>query len=339
MDGMDGDTDTDTDALPPPRPPPRSSSGARPAGVVAPPSSAAATAAAARSAAPPSPRGPGVASAPAPAPAPAPSPAPATRLAPPAAQPQPQQQQQQQHTAALGGLPADNPYNARAGASAHALSPNSVSPGARSPATQHKVMAPAPAAAPLAAPPSPMSLRNGGAAVPVPAPAAAPQAATPSPLEKLELKHGFAESMKEERTKHSKIWLALNPQPLAFQTARDRAEREENKEVLSDPSVTRLIHEMKSGVAHAPPPSLVAGEEDLKDAEELPAQEEEEEEEEEEEVVDKNNLPGFDKDVIDMLAARRKERELQEQKRRDELKQKFLAEKRASQEALEKEMA
>jgi hypothetical protein len=39
----------------------------------------------------------------------------------------------------------------------------------------------------------------------------------------------FVEGPAEPEVKHSKIWLALNPQPLAFQTAEDKQDKEEKR--------------------------------------------------------------------------------------------------------------
>lgn len=128
----------------------------------------------------------------------------------------------------------------------------------------------------------------------------------------------------ETKVKHSKIFDALNPQPLAFQTARDRADRED-VEVLGSLGVR--------GYAEA---SLALGDSEFVD-DSMDAGGEDDGEEEEEEPFDPHNLPDFGEFTGEMLQ-RRAERAAAEQRRREALQREAAARRAREQAEMEKEL-
>lgn len=151
---------------------------------------------------------------------------------------------------------------------------------------------------------------------------------------KLELSSAAASVVKvKERSMlyedvHSKIFKALNPDRLAFQTARDREEAEEEMEVED-------LRADEGKFLRAPAPL------DAPSEPEQPADNDAEafgfEDEPQEEVFDPNNIPDFG-DMMGELKIKRAERAKAEQARRDELKRQFEEQKRKEAEALAKEM-
>ena len=134
----------------------------------------------------------------------------------------------------------------------------------------------------------------------------------------------------EGKVKHSKIFDALNPQPLAFQTARDRAERQNVEEIgfvgIRGYAEAALANseEMESFDGFEPPGAGGGGDDD--------------DEEEAEEPFDPRNLPDFG-DFTEEMMARRAQRAAEEEKRRERLRQEHAARKAKEAAEMEKEMA
>ena len=159
-----------------------------------------------------------------------------------------------------------------------------------------------------------------------------------APLDKLQLS-GKAESalkvhsneaiFSDSKVKHSKIFEALNPQPLAFQTARDRAERED----LEQLGTVGSRNYFDSFVASAPEMESFGGFED--------GHEDEDEDEDAadyvEEIFDPNNLPDFG-DFTEEMMKRRAERAAEEQRRRELLAKQFAEKKALEKAEMEKEL-
>lgn len=187
---------------------------------------------------------------------------------------------------------------------------------------------------------------------------------------RMSIRKSSAESLfgKEEEwgAGKSKIWKALNPQPLAFQTARDRATREENKLVVDGTRkghgadfllLNTVAHEQTDlfaaeeddeGVADdesplaaliRPTPPLPAGGDGMN---RTPVKNEEEEEGDEEVAAHAGGVGesgDLDGDIEAMMMKMRAKREADEVSRQAKLREKFAAQKKSEQEELEKELA
>ncbi|EGD77186.1 hypothetical protein PTSG_08279 [Salpingoeca rosetta] len=118
---------------------------------------------------------------------------------------------------------------------------------------------------------------------------------------------------------HSKIYKALNPQKLYYESRREKAEAEEDKEVI------------------------VLGQRDfgfLKDAEGniIKDDDDEDEEEEEEEDYDPDNLPDFG-EFQEEMDKMRAERAKKQEERRRKLREEYEAKKAAEEQARQQELA
>eukprot|EP00042_Codosiga_hollandica_P057565 m.854426 g.854426 ORF g.854426 m.854426 type:complete len:575 (+) comp59621_c0_seq4:2147-3871(+) len=157
--------------------------------------------------------------------------------------------------------------------------------------------------------------------------------------EKLELSEG-AETKFRTKSKaqvfdvgedHSRIFKALNPERLAFQTIRDREEAEEEGS-----ETIHLVDDKKAALFAKPPspnPSLPTSSAASADTPIVEA--DEEEPEQDEPPVDISALVA---EAYDMLKEKREERERAEQARRDQLRALHEEKKRKEQEAIQKEV-
>lgn len=165
----------------------------------------------------------------------------------------------------------------------------------------------------------------------------------------------FGKKEEEWGAGKSKIWKALNPQPLAFQTAKDRSEREESKRVVNG---ARQGHGpdflLLNTIAHQQVDIFDEdGEEDVFDdaapgkpvgdgLNRTPVQADDDEDEEDEDVVDAGGIGqsgDLDGDIEAMMLKMRAKREQEEHERQEKLRAQFAAEQKAEQERLEKELA
>jgi hypothetical protein len=178
----------------------------------------------------------------------------------------------------------------------------------------------------------------------------------------------FDESGANDRTNKSKIWLALNPQPLAFQTAQDRREKEETIRQVGMPGgrnfnamrdiLSNTIEEVEEEqVTEAANVELDESNEysnptadgDSGIAEEIVSDEEEEEEEEEEDEDEDEDRPltadeikaefAADQALFAMLDTNRAQREVEEKEHRAKLKLEYAAAAKKKQEELDRELA
>jgi len=155
----------------------------------------------------------------------------------------------------------------------------------------------------------------------------------------------------------SKIWKALNPQPLAFQTAKDRSEREEKKATVSGSRVGGGADFLLRDAAAKNDVDFVDSDDDG-DEGHSPARAarpkpkgdgmnrtgvmQEDEDSDDEALVSaaEVGLSGdLDGDIESMLKHMRAKREQEEKERQEKLRLEFEARKKVEQEALEKEMA
>eukprot|EP00035_Acanthoeca_spectabilis_P002855 m.89867 g.89867 ORF g.89867 m.89867 type:complete len:862 (+) comp11787_c0_seq1:91-2676(+) len=170
----------------------------------------------------------------------------------------------------------------------------------------------------------------------------------------------------DDRANKSKIWLALNPQPLAFQTAQDRREKEENIIEVGMPGgrnfnamrdiLTNVVEEVPEEEPEEEFLDLDGANEfsnptadgDGAEADELPDEdeedpdvEEEEEEEEEKELTEEEWQAELDADraLFAMLDKNRAQREAEDAARREKLKQEYAEAARKKQEELDRELA
>jgi len=119
---------------------------------------------------------------------------------------------------------------------------------------------------------------------------------------------------------HSKIYKALNPEKLAFQTARDREEEEEEEEIVISSlrnDEGKYLRAQLSETTMATTTTTMATA-----TASNPFENEEEEEEEEEDTFDPMNIPDFGEEMEE-LKRKREIREKEEQARREELKRQF----------------
>lgn len=157
----------------------------------------------------------------------------------------------------------------------------------------------------------------------------------------------------------SKIWKALNPRPLAYESPRQKAERAEGATVMDPSSTGRPDYAFLSDVkdqaaAAAVEEAAVADGDDMDDFEDDdldgfaevdgppdPVQEvvEEEESEEEEEDVDPASLGGLDSDFMKTMAANRAKREKEEEERKAKLRAQHAAKQKIQDEVNAKELA
>jgi len=156
----------------------------------------------------------------------------------------------------------------------------------------------------------------------------------------------------------SKIWLALNPQPLAYQTAADRREKEDGADdlgVLGQRSYA-FANEMNrddddgSGAMPERRPSMRAsttfeGEEEINDMAdmsdgEISDLEDDDDDDEEEEEGDYNDDDlALDTDMMSQLEKGRAQREVEEKKRREELAAQYKREQQVIDDERNKELA
>jgi hypothetical protein len=236
----------------------------------------------------------------------------------------------------LARSPAAEPPLQRSVSAASVQSPARDTPVARSlsqspAANLSPAPAPTPAPTPVAARPS----------APVASPTDAAVSRVAAQAEKLQLSAKAESALKvrntteifsDNQTKHSKIFLALNPQPLAFQSARDRAEREETEQLGS----VGVRSYFDATAASAPENESFdgfgggdfgGGDDDDDDGEM-----------EDPNHFDPHNLPDFG-DFTEEMMQRRAARAVEEQKRRDQLAKSF-AEKKAREKAeMDRELA
>eukprot|EP00041_Stephanoeca_diplocostata_P033126 m.1085046 g.1085046 ORF g.1085046 m.1085046 type:complete len:1167 (-) comp24278_c1_seq1:375-3875(-) len=148
----------------------------------------------------------------------------------------------------------------------------------------------------------------------------------------------------------SKIWKALNPKPIAFESARERAERKENAVDLGllggDHTNYSYLNSMMNAetTAHATPADGDApddGPGDFDDLEDMVEEEEAQESEEEEEEADvsPDSLGDLDSDFMAMMAKNRAARAQEEEARKAKLKAAYDAKMAAEQAERDKELA
>eukprot|EP00039_Didymoeca_costata_P030349 m.29133 g.29133 ORF g.29133 m.29133 type:complete len:673 (+) comp8067_c0_seq1:338-2356(+) len=175
---------------------------------------------------------------------------------------------------------------------------------------------------------------------------------------KVEIKQGvdiFKDQAADPYEGKSKIWKALNPQPLAFQTAKDRRERTEAVSVglIGQRNYTFLntvIHE--EDASNSPRPSMAVIEdtdkldEDQGDSTDkaertvdLEDVEPEESEEEEEEDINEEDLGALDDELLQQLQQGRAARAEEEKKRREELAAQYRKQKEEEQKIIDHELA
>lgn len=121
----------------------------------------------------------------------------------------------------------------------------------------------------------------------------------------------------------SKIWKALNPRPLAYQTAKERAEKEDKID-MGAVGVTRDYTNFDL--------------DEEEHADELGESHENSEDEEDEEV-NPDQLADFDSDFARLLKENRAKRAKEEAARKHKLQQDYLARQKTKQAALDKELA
>jgi len=165
---------------------------------------------------------------------------------------------------------------------------------------------------------------------------------------------GMFTAPKTEEPKHSKIWLALNPQPLAYQSIADRRDADEEKVTVTlggqrDFNMMRNIMNEKAEET----PNIDEEDEDYQedpfsdnvacnagDLEEMDEEDEEEDEDYDPDAYEEEDLVNDDvQDTMAMLMKMRAKRDEEEQKNKAALRAKFAEEKRIQQEALDKELA
>ncbi len=134
--------------------------------------------------------------------------------------------------------------------------------------------------------------------------------------------------------KHSRIFNALNPQPLAFQTARDRAERDETVDMGRIGVRGYFSTQAARDTDEADFESFAS----QMDGGDLEGDEEEEESEPVPDSFDPHNLPDFGEFTEEMMA-RRAARAAEEQRRREQLQREHAARKAREQAAMAKELA
>lgn len=150
----------------------------------------------------------------------------------------------------------------------------------------------------------------------------------------------------------SKIWKALNPRPIAFQTGRDRDEREVNKVTLRGQEEQRSDYAFLNDVGREDAMSPEDYAENIVEAEdaEIDAMEalmgggddayaSSEEEEAEEEDVDPNALDDIDDDFMMQMMANRAGREKEAEARKAKLREEYVARKKKEDEDLARELA
>lgn len=160
----------------------------------------------------------------------------------------------------------------------------------------------------------------------------------------------FQKPMEEWGAGKSKIWKALNPQPLAYVSRREQEERREDRVVMGTPGTNSSDYAFLSQVSSdgvAPDADPYAdeientSEEQFGGFDESPQAVEEEETVESEEEPDPSEL-AMDADTSDFmkqLAINRAKREKEEEARRAEIKKQYAAQKLREQEERDKEMA
>lgn len=157
----------------------------------------------------------------------------------------------------------------------------------------------------------------------------------------------------------SKIWKALNPRPLAYQTPRQRAEAEEAKIITTSTAATGHDYTFLNGVREegiapvaddiptSPDPEEDVldgfGDDDNEDGVHEIANRQEAEEEEEEEVeeddVNPDDVADLDDAFMKQMAINRAKREKEEEERKAKLKDEYDKEQKKKQAELDKELA
>ncbi|EGD77654.1 TK/HMTK protein kinase [Salpingoeca rosetta] len=154
---------------------------------------------------------------------------------------------------------------------------------------------------------------------------------------KLGVKQGMAGMLQSQEEKRSKIYQALNPKPLWFQTAREREELEEEKVdlglVVCDDD---LKPQRGGGVGPGlqPPPGEGFGFGDENDDDD---DDDDEDDEEEDDDFDESNLPGFD-EIADLLKERRAARAKAEEERRKQLQLMHQQQRQQEEQRLQQEL-
>eukprot|EP00047_Mylnosiga_fluctuans_P014500 m.38944 g.38944 ORF g.38944 m.38944 type:complete len:443 (+) comp5539_c1_seq1:646-1974(+) len=257
----------------------------------------------------------------------------------------------------LGKSPSSSPFASpfdappqRASSLAHDSSPFAspfAAPVAKA-ATAPTSPAGGPAPAPKAAPPAAAAKPTTAAAVaatlikPTSAPneaetlaraaAAAEKLQVSSKTESALKVRGQTEMFNDAQSKHSKIWAALNPQPLAFQSARERAEREETEQLGS----VGIRSYFDATVASMPENEAFDGFEDADGGDD--AGDDDDGEFEDPDNFDPHNLPDFGEFTEEMMA-RRAARAAEEQKRKEALAKQFAERKAREKAEIERELA
>ena len=119
----------------------------------------------------------------------------------------------------------------------------------------------------------------------------------------------------------SRIWKALNPRPLAYQTAKERAEKEDKIDMGAVGLTDYTDYDLDE-------------EEHVRNSED-----EEDDEDDEDDEVDPDQLADFDSNFARVLKENRAKRAKEEEARSHKLQQDYLARQKTKQAALDKELA
>ena len=145
----------------------------------------------------------------------------------------------------------------------------------------------------------------------------------------------FAQPQEEWGAGKSKIWKALNPQPLAWETGRERAEKAGAKVTVSAEDTTHVDYAFLNEVEQE---NMAPDEEaDPMDGPDMPAESSSEDEEEDEEV-DPDTLT-LDDEFMAQMMKNRAAREKEEAERKAKLRGEFEAQQAVEQAVIDKELA
>lgn len=148
----------------------------------------------------------------------------------------------------------------------------------------------------------------------------------------------------------SKIWKALNPRPLAYQSPREQAERREETETATASTANSTDYTYLAGVRSEGIAPDVDSMEDTLDGFDDDGSDDgnqfetgtstaPQDESSEEEDVDPDSLGGLDDDFMKQMAANRAKREQEELERKESLRKQYEEQKRKEQEERDKELA
>jgi len=145
----------------------------------------------------------------------------------------------------------------------------------------------------------------------------------------------------------SKIWKALNPQPLYHQTAKDRREQQDKEDlgvIGGNRNFRAMMDVMEEQGFETDGPMIspvknVNGQREVDDDLEEYDHVGDEVEEDDDDDVDSTKLADFDKDFESMLNKNREQRAIEEKKRKAQLAAEFRAERDRKQAELDKELA